>query len=531
MRSTWKSICFSFLIIVVGWGELHGQDLAPSKRPFYKYKGDYGEQVQAKKSKFKESFGYELIDMGQNWSPNEIEIIHTAIKQLPATFYGVSKLKALYRLENIVLNSDQGPSEDVPAATLPSFSTIYENITQSYKVFVAQQELRVELYNPLFYEERLDLINIIQHEMAHAFDFSKGFLSFSDEWISLTKFRVLHIFSLDGDKESDFLYSLVDDPQVNNYAPVSTRNLSTYSRQNPQEDFANSVTAYIHYPYFRYTHPLRYKYLKKNVFDGKEYFRNDPRINGFEEKVNSDMENALVKGAWGDIRNIFIELSRGYFPELEKKIIKRIWDALGTMSVSPEKDKTLGLATCYLMQPEGLELRKNLIRSGRMSVKEFLKDPRCFRDSRDSFEKNISKWSPSNIYFYQDRGDSFVKFMDPALATAYVRGFETEYFWKIFIEGESKKPLTEGRIKRDTGGNGSIQVNLMKSANNKFQLPTGQILRMELGARRTHPRIFKNFESEKAGIRFIFQPWFNYLGPNPPSIRVTTPLNSLKNFH
>ena len=41
----------------------------------------------------------------------------------------------------------------------------------------------------------------------------------------------------------------------------------------------------------------------------------------------------------------------------------------------------------------------------------------------------------------------------------------------------------------------------------------------------------KNFESEKAGIRFIFQPWFRYLGPNPPGIRVTTPFNSLKNFH
>jgi hypothetical protein len=121
--------------------------------------------------------------------------------------------------------------------------------------------------------------------------------------------------------------------------------------------------------------------------------------------------------------------------------------------------------------------------------------------------------------------------MDPALATAYVRGFETEYFWKIFIEGTSKKPLAEGSITRSAGGNGSIQVDLMMSADDKFEFPTGQILRMELGARRTHPRTFKKFKSEKAGIRFVFQPWFHYLGPNPPGIRMTTPFNFPKSFH
>ena len=132
---------------------------------------------------------------------------------------------------------------------------------------------------------------------------------------------MLHIYALNGNRESDSLYALVNDHQVDNYAPVSTRHLSTYSRQNPQEDFANSVTAYIHYPYFRYTHPSRYKFLKKHVFDGKEYFSSDPEIKKFKKKVNTDLENALEKGAWSDVQNIFIELSRGYFPDLEKKII------------------------------------------------------------------------------------------------------------------------------------------------------------------------------------------------------------------
>jgi len=531
MRSLFGIVYLTFFLIVIGWGDLHGQAFAPSDRPFYEYKGNYGQQIKNKKSKFKEAFGYGLVNMGRNWSLDEIKLLHKAFNQLPPTFHRISKLKSLYRLENIVFNSEQDRGDDVPAATLPSFSTIYENISQSYKLFVQQQELRVEFYNPLFYEDQVDVINIIHHEMAHAFDFSNGFLSFSDEWISLTKFRVLHILALDGGKESDSLYTLVNDPQVDNYAPVSTRNLSTYSRQNPQEDFANSVTAYIHYPYFRYTHPSRYKFLKKNVFDGKEYFPEDLGINGFEEKINSDLENALGHGSWEDVRNIFIELSRGYFPDLEKTIIGRIQKVLGSMSVSMDKDKILGLATCYLMQPEGLKLRKHLIRSGRISVKTFLKNPRCFRDSRDAFEKNISRWSPSNVYFYHDRGSSYIQFVDPALATAYVRGFETHYFWKIFIEDGSKKPLAEGRFKRDEGGNGSIQINLMESADSKFEFPAGKTLRMELQARRVNPQNFKKFESEKSVIRFVFQPWFRYLGPDQPGIRMVTPFNSQEKFH
>ena len=59
----------------------------------------------------------------------------------------------------------------------------------------------------------------------------------------------------------------------------------------------------------------------------------------------------------------------------------------------------------------------------------------------------------------------------------------------------------------------------------------GKILRIELMAKRTHPINFKNFVSERTGARFIVQPWFSYIGPNQPKIRVTFPTNSLKNTH
>ena len=146
----------------------------------------------------------------------------------------------------------------------------------------------------------------------------------------------------------------------------------------------------------------------------------------------------MNSGAWADVKAILVELSRGYFPEFEKKIISRIKRALGTISVSREKDKILSLATCYLMQPEGLELRKNLIRSHRISVKEVLNEPQCFRYARDTFEKQLSKWAPSNLYFYQDGDIGFIQFVDPVLAAGMFVDLTTEYVWKIFFEGEGR---------------------------------------------------------------------------------------------
>ena len=201
------------------------------------------------------------------------------------------------------------------------------------------------------------------------------------------------------------------------------------------------------------------------------------------------------------------------------------------MSVSRKKDITLSLATCFLMQPEGLELRKNLIRSHRISVKEVLSEPQCFRNARDTFEKQLSKWAPSNLYFFQDGGNSFIQFVDPVLAAAHVRGFDTGYVWKIFFEEDGRILLAEGSSVWGKGGNGSVEINLNKSSTRDFKFPEGKILRIELMAKRTHPINFKSFESERTGTRFIVQPWFSYIGPNRPNISVTFPMNALKNVH
>ena len=50
-------------------------------------------------------------------------------------------------------------------------------------------------------------------------------------------------------------------------------------------------------------------------------------------------------------------------------------------------------------------------------------------------------------------------------------------------------------------------------------------------AKRTHSINFKSFESERTGARLVVQPWFSYLGPNLPNIRVTFPLTAPENTH
>ena len=65
MMSTHRFLYFSLLFLIFSFGNLYAQDSDTSKRPFYEYKGNYGEEVVAKKSKFKSAFGYNLIDLGE----------------------------------------------------------------------------------------------------------------------------------------------------------------------------------------------------------------------------------------------------------------------------------------------------------------------------------------------------------------------------------------------------------------------------------------------------------------------------------
>ena len=490
-----------------------------AKRPFYEYPGDYGQQVNQLKDNFKTQFGYELLDLELLWKPDEIKELTLAFDKLPETFLHIPGVKGFYHLSKLRAGPEGMPVDNIPAATFPSFQTVYRNSNLSYQVEVDDQELRIEFFNALFYEDREKFQNIVQHEMAHVYDTFHKYLSFSKEWLVISKFNLIHLPALDGRPGDDYLFTALNDPDIGHYAPVSTRQLSTYSRQNPQEDFANSASAYINYPYFRYSHPRRYQFLKDKVFDGKEYFSG--KTMSYQEKVVSDFEKALTDSDWIEAASIAREVGRDYAPEVESEMIKMFKK---TLDASPDsvRDTRLGIATCFLYSSSALEIRRNLIRKKRVPLQTLLEVRRCGLMSRLSFEKEFAQWSMRSIYFFKNKDRAQLQFLDPVLPLAGARGFNTRYMWRVFSEG-SNVHIAEGTYLVEGVRPGSVKIDLEKSVVGTLNLPTGKPLVLELGAQRVHPREFKKLNSKPAKIRFVIQPSFNYEARPNSDIKVIYP--------
>ncbi|MBT6953278.1 MAG: hypothetical protein HN990_02200, partial [Flavobacteriaceae bacterium] len=310
--SQFSSYLVIVLVLIVNLLCVHASWGQDRKRPFYEYPGDYRKEVNQLKDEFKLQFGYELIDLELDWKLEEIKELTLAFSKLPETFLNIPGLKGFYHLSKLRSGPKGMPVDNIPAATFPSFQTVYRNSNLSYQVEVDNQEPRIEFFNSFFYERSEKLQNIVQHEMGHVFDIFHGYLSFSKEWLEISNFSLIHLPALDGRPGDDYLFAALNQPDVANYAPVSTRQLSTYSRQNPQEDFANSVSAYINYPYFRYSHPKRYQYLKNKVFGGREYYPGTAK--NYKDKVIVDFDEALNSRNWNNVVKISQEVGRGYFP-------------------------------------------------------------------------------------------------------------------------------------------------------------------------------------------------------------------------
>ena len=338
-------------------------------------------------------------------------------------------------------------------------------------------------------------------------------------------FRILHLPALDAKKDSDFIYALVNDSAVSNYAPVSHRNLPTYSRQNSQEDFANSVAAYIHYPYFGYSHPARYRFLKKKVFEGKEYFQMEPGSRSFQEKILEDFDAAVTKKDWDAVAKIITETARGNYPKLEKTIVDRLKQIIET-APSAEVGVKLGLTSCFLSDPGALELRRDLLRSRQATVETFLKNTRCFRISRGVFEGSLAKQGMMDLYFYREQGKNFIQFIDSFFQVARSRGYETTYKWYIKPEGETKSLMAQGQA-RESGNQGSVNFELKMNNGKPLELPYGKALLLDLITTRFHSKTFKTLTSTATKIRFVIPEGFEYAGPASPQIKIVYPLSLL----
>ncbi len=505
-------LIFSLFGIETLWGE-------KISRPFYEHPGDYRKNIDQLKADFKVSFGYELLDMELGWKPDEIKELTLAFTRLPDSFFHIPEVKGFYHFSKLRAAPEGMPVEDILAATFPNFRTVYRNANLSYNVEVDDQEPRIEFFSALFYEDRDVFQNIVQHEMAHFFDIFQGYLSFSPEWLKISSFNLIHLPALDGRQGDDYLFVAVNSPSEDHYAPVSSRQLPTYSRQNPQEDFANSVAAYINYPYFRYSHPERYSFLKNKVFSGKEYFPETEM--SYRDQVITDFEKVFSERDWDGVIRIAREVGRDYSPEIESELAERMEKSLKT-SPDSVRDMKLGIASCYLYTPKALKMRKNLIRKKRVLAQVLLEVPRCGILSRRSFEREFAQWSMRNIYFFKSKGRAQIQFLDPALPIAGARGFETRYLWRIYHEGSSVH-MAEGSFSVNGMRPGSVEIDLEKSAKGALSLPTGKPLIFELGAQRLHPQKFKRLNSEMKKIRFVIHQGFNYFPPRNPRIKIVYP--------
>jgi len=414
----------------------------------------------------------------------------------------------------------------IPAATFPRFTSVYRQAHQNYQVILTDEPLRIEFYNALFYESEEDFDNIVHHEMGHVFDLSHGFLTFQNEWLKISRFHILHLPALDGKADSDFLYTLISDPGVLNYGPVSSRHLPTYSRENPQEDFANSIAAYIHYPYFQYTHPKRYQFLKGHVFAAKEYFKGGKGSYAF--LMEKDFKEALARQDWQQVVQLVQEQSRVLDMSVEKKMVAALHHAVD-QKISAEADLQLAIDSCYLIHPEALDLRKKLLITRRIQLAKVMRNSRCRRMGGIAFEGDQAKWSLTHLQFYREKGRAKVQFLDPVALTAYARGFETRYQWKLSVTSPRSKVIFQGESAGSKEPNGAFKIDLEKTAKGRYVLPEGRMLILEVMALRVHPQKLKPLQSPWTPIRFVVQPGYEYLGPAQASFRIIYPASWLSN--
>jgi hypothetical protein len=503
-----------------------GEEHHKKDRPLYVYPGNYREEIDRLKEKFKSAFGYELMDLNEGWRPEEIERLHNAFARLPENFYRIEGLKGFYRAAQLQTKNN-GPgaqnvpdASGIPAATFPRFTTVYRQAHKRYQVVLSDEPLRIEFYNALFYESMEDFDNIVHHEMGHVFDLSHGFLTFQNEWMKLSRFHILHLPALDGKADSDFLYTLINDPSVLNYGPVSSRHLPTYSRENMQEDFANSVAAYIHYPYFQYTHPRRYQFLKSHVFGKKHYFKEG--AGDYASLIERKFQEALASQDWRSVIRLVREQNRVLDTSVEMKMVDALQYAVD-QKISTEADLQLAIASCYLTHPKALDLRRGLLVARRVQLAKVLQDSRCRRMGGQVFEGDQVKWSLAQLQFYREEGRAKVQFLDPVALTAYARGFETRYQWKLSVTTPRSKTFSRGESAGSKEPNGAFAIDLEKTAKGRYILPEGRVLILEVRALRTHPQKTKPLESPWIPIRFVVQPGYEYLGPPQTSFRIIYP--------
>ncbi len=216
------------------------------------------------------------------------------------------------------------------------------------------------------------------------------------------------------------------------------------------------------------------------------------------------------------------EQSRVLDTSLEKKMVEALRHAVD-QKISAEADLQLAIASCYLIHPMALDLRKGLLVTRRIQLAKVLRDSRCRRMGGQVFEGDQAKWSLTRLQFYREEGKAKIQFLDPVALTAYARGFETRYQWKLSVTSPRSKIISRGESTGSKEPNGAFAIELEKTAKGRYILPEGRMLILEMKALRVHPQKSKPLESPWTPMRFVVQPGYEYLGPAQASYRIIYP--------
>ena len=102
---------------------------------------------------------------------------------------------------------------------------------------------------------------------------------------------------------------------------------------------------------------------------------------------------ALTRRLWPAMIQIVREHNRFLHASIEKEMVKALRQAVD-QKISGEADLQLAIASCYLIHPEALDLRKSLLAARRIQLAKVLRDSRCRRMGGRVFEGDQARWTP-----------------------------------------------------------------------------------------------------------------------------------------
>jgi hypothetical protein len=202
-------------------------------------------------------------NLNQVWSPAEIREMDAAVNKLPKE---LKQLKHLKKIERMV----DGYRIEGHNANVAAFATNYDFMENEAKIVMYDTGLSEKSSGLMAYDSVAWPQEVLVHELCHHHDYNGDYDSyFSSEYYSMNEDKGFSTLSgwkktLDSHGGDKWVYS------------TNAQFISDYAKTNPIEDYAETCMNYVLHPNeLQRMVPLKYSYMKKNVFNGAD-FKNSP---------------------------------------------------------------------------------------------------------------------------------------------------------------------------------------------------------------------------------------------------------------